>query len=327
MDKDKGPKNPMSWKKKVALGAGAVVVLVGSVTGGAAVLKKFEHHGAATGVIKPDTFDVNPPSRPEDTQIAPDQLPTVDRYRQYINGGTADNFNAQITFRLEERPSVEKTIKVFYPDGTEKDEVITEKFIPTAMMEGYLIQKELQADGSVMLAIEIPGKDGQPFTQADIDKKPSSIDQLRENGNEGNLNGFIVWLKLQNFAGSGYKLPFVFNSAWLNSDGASKSERNTNIPKEAFNWMRIGDPINAWLYTQLYSSNNNFLVDNYQKSQGNLSYEEALSEYANIVNSNGNTVKKMIADAQSGNPPSLKQQLTEKPYILNAQEADFFIRS
>lgn len=324
-------KGKWGLKKKIALGVSAFTIAAAGVGGVVGYQKYSESHNIPTNgsfIFTPDSFDKNPPSRPEIVQTAPDQLPTISRHReyyQYEGGTTPDNFIAGITFRLEERPDVQRTAKIFHPDGTVEDRVITDKLLPSADLNGYLIQKELQDDGSVMLAIEIPGKDGEPFAPQDIDTKPSSIDQLREAGNAGNLNGFIVWLKLEDFVG--YKMPFGFHAAWRLNDLGHKSEQMTNMPKGVFDNIRTGDPVKAWANPNISSVTQQLLDQNYRQSAGNLSYEEAQKRFLDRVNGNGATIKKMIADAQSGSAPSLGQQLREKTYTLQVSGVDFVPRA
>lgn len=316
-----------SLKKKIALGIAAATIGIAGILGYQQYVESTDSSNNSS-VITADGFDDKPPVRPENlSRTAPDQLPLITQYTEYYKGGNVDNFNIGLIFRLRERPPAERTI--FAPGGVDP-KIVTEHFLPTAIMYGYLIQKELQADGSVMLAIEIPGRDGRPFTQEDINTAPLSLykwinnGKEGEEGNEGILRGAIVWLKIENFIG--YKLPFIFDSSWNYPDRGRESAKFTNIPDEMFKYLRIGDPLRAYAVTQLTSSSNQDLIDNYQNRTGNVSYEDAQEKFRKITDGNTLTIQKMIEDAKSGNI-SLKDQLEKKTYVLQAVGVDFVIRS
>ncbi len=276
----------------------AAVALTGlAITGGVAVKDKFFNNNSFNNVIVSEGFQDPPPLRVPDVIFSQQgELSTLKEYK--------DNwFNPGLTFELKDR--VPDAPRMLYPNW--------------ANISGYLIATETNPDGSAMLAVEVPGKNGL-FTQADIDTSPTSVDNLANNGNEGKISGAIVWVKVQNFAG--FSLPFVSNSAWNQDFSSQRSNKSTNLPNELVKYVRAGDPVQIVADTHIASDAQELLNINYQQKTGNMPYEQALTEYSDLVDSNRDTIQRMLEDA-SKETASLRAQLTDKRYVLVARDINF----
>lgn len=317
------PRHHKDIGKAIRNGLIAATMLGGIAAGAVAVKNVIEKDSPSYHIITSEKFPTLPPLRLPDLSsqnVTTNQLPSIDQYTRYAEGGNYDNFNPGIDFRLEERPSVE--INVRTPDGGTKKDI--RRIFPYIIIDGYLIQKELNPDGSVMLAVEIPGKDGL-FTQDDIDKAPLSLDESSEDGNSGKLNGAIVWLKLESV--EGLTGPFSYSSAWYEDDRLERrSNRTTNIPEEMFKHVRIGDPIFAGAYNGIDSFTQQQLEENYLNQQGPLPYDEARKRWQELISRNASALQQTLDDVKTGNV-TLEQQLKEKRYVFEVHSADFLPRT
>lgn len=289
-----------------------------AITGGVAIRNTLEKDSPSYHVITAEKFGIPPPRGVVgNTSNTTEELPTIKEYRDV-------RFTPGISFRLEEKPPVEIDYRT--PDGGTKKAM---RYFPSWLgVHGYLLQKELNPDGSVMLAVEVP-VNNEPFSQDDIGKTLLSRTQNYEEGNFGKLNGAIVWLKLE--SAEGLTGPFTSSFAWYKDQegfdgfGARRSGRITNIPSEMFKYANIGDPISAVGSISIDFAAQQQLDKDYLEQQGQLAYDEAQKRYQALVDHNASALRQMLDDAQVGNV-TLRQQLEEKRYVITTSSADFFPR-
>lgn len=281
-----------------------------------------------SNVVRAKKFDDTPPNRgsPENisSQNTPiDQLPTIKQHTEYAEGGNYDNFDPGINFRIKEQPPVPYTYKNVTPDGLEPHTIMMDQ--PSFIrINGYVIRKEVSPEGNILLAVEVPGKNGL-FNQNDIDKSLLSTETFTDNRHYDKISGAIVWLKIENF--EGYSWPFGFSSSWnVASSAKRESNKITNIPGELLKYLRVGDPMNAIAEPELTAWGEEKLVKNYKNRKNHLTYDQAREKYSNMVDGNAATIQRMLEDAKAGGV-SLKDQLESKRYVLQVREANFVPRN
>lgn len=288
------------------------------------IVKDFDPSNA----IKAHGFSDAPPRRTSSEDVtAIDQLPIIKEHTQYADGGNYNNFIPGITFRLEKRQPVPYTYKDITPNGLVPHTIMMDRH-PFILINGYVVKKELNPEGNIFLAIEIPGKNGF-FTQDSMDKPSLSADEITDNGNGGKISNTIVWLEIKDFkkySQKEYSAPFIFNASWNEQTvGTQTSERNTNIPQELFKYTKVGDPILAIPLPQLESWAEKNLTKNYKEQKNRIPYDEAIEKYSEIVGSNTATIQKMLEDAKTGGP-SLREQLKNKTYVFEPWDLSFVPR-
>jgi len=274
--------------------------------------------------IRAEKFKITPPNRtPSEviySQNAPiEQLPVIKEYTEIHPKGVYNNFQPKIKFRLEEQPPVPYTYRSVSLDGVAGPPVETVRpRNPYIEVVGYVIGKQINLDENVFLAIEVPEGENGLINQDDIDKSLLSAKNTTDDGNEGEISSVIVWLEMINVVD--YSPPFSFFSSWHESTTArSESEQWTNIPKELFKYIEIGDPIRAWAPPQITPWAQDELTKNYKQNN------QAQEEYLSIVNSNAATIKRMVEDAKTGSV-TLEEQLDTKRYLLQVDGVRFVPR-
>ena len=326
-------KPPVDLKKKIAINAAAAFFVAASGIGGAScatpdvVSKNISSSPpVATQPNLPEKFNAPPAQR--QLEISTQTSPTLPSIKEYND---PKFFIPRISFRLTEKPPVQKKVTAFAPDGKTVEKQTTEYFFPFATLYGYLIAKETTKDGSLMLAVEVP-QGNKLFSQADLDKSLISIDnkdsheQVDKSGDVGNISNVIVWLKLQNSKASGY--PFGFSAQWAEdfSKMGYSSSHKTSSTQEVYGYSRIGDPIFASCNTAMTTDANQQLTKSFQTAKGNVLYEQAVKEYSEMVSQNGDAVRLMIQNSGKKSP-TLKENLQNKTYILNVNQVNFIPQS
>ena len=223
-------------------------------------------------------------------------------------------------FRLEERPPITRTFKQFTPEHPEgmmvKDTV---HVTPGISMQGYVIAKEQAPDGSIFIALGILEHDDKPFEN--IDKPGATRVDLNDN-KIGVASPIVVWLHIPNLPDYQYPLqPFL---AWGSADRSRESQ--TSDPNEIFNYIKVGDPVQAGGYSPPFPNDEKLTVlqQNYQQKKGKVSYEEARQEYLALGNQNVETLQKILADAKTGNV-SLRQQFERRRYTIQTRSFSFVV--
>lgn len=265
------------------------------------------------------------------------KLPEINPYIQHVKSPGKEEiklipFSNVFTFRLEEKPTITQTIKVFtpeHPDGTMIEAPIPR--IPHVYAQGYVFAKEQTANGSVLIAVGIPKDVYKLFSNEDLDKpdttqiEPTHGNEIISDG-EYSINNIIVWFRMPNLAD--YQQPLRPNLGWSFPDknGVRSVMNDTTDPNEIFEYIKIGDAVYAGGYTP-FSSNDRrpeTLGLNYQNKKGRVPYEEAKQLYLDLANQNMAIVRKMLEDVKTGNI-SLREQLETKKYIINADYLQFVV--
>ncbi len=284
-------------------------------------------------VISSHKFEVPPPLRPDKPESVkngelPEIIPYIQEYRAGEIGETRFiAFPGVFTFRLEAEPPITRTFKVFnreHPEGTLVESTTPRP--PSIYMQGYVLAKEKNPDGSVLIAIGI-SKDGDKlFFNEDIDKQGATLLDFYD-GKMGGISNVIVLLKINNFAD--YQYPLQPSMGWsLPNQTNNKSQSTTNDPSELFTYIQIGDPVYAGGYNPPYADDKKLddLQQNYQQKKGKISYEEARELYLALGNQNVETLQEILKDAKEGNT-SLREHLEKKRYVIQANSLRFIVRN
>lgn len=286
-------------------------------------------------------FQEVPAGRTPDTAVSQADLTELPSITPYQDSHFNELNAPGISFRLEEKPPVEKPATKVFRNGVEDpslEKPYIEYFSAFVNIKGYIVAKELSADGSVMLAIEVP-KNNNPFTSGDLDKNFTEFDKylpsnpnplptpdnLADNGNEGVIKGIIVWLKID------VKSPFGLSGVWQTSfdkPNAGHPGRVTLDPKEVYRYIMVGDPVMSRGYDPQFSSNDSNspygsidknLKEKYEDPNA---YEQARQKLMDITASNKTTIQRIKEDAKTGNV-SIGDQLRQKLYIIEIGELTF----
>lgn len=267
-----------------------------AITGLVTIKNALEKDSPGAVVIISKEFQDPPPLRIPDVKSSQQgELPSIKEY--------GDNwFIPGLTFELKDKaPDVQGR---FSPNGVS--------------ISGYLIATETNPDGSAMLAVEVPGKNGL-FTQNDIGTSPTSVENISSDGNEGRVSGVIVWVRVPDL--SGYSLPFASDVVWNQDFSSLRSNKSTNLPHQLIKYARVGDPTKIVAKTHI-SDAQALLDKNYKENTSNMPYEQALMEYSNLVDANASTIQRMLEDASKGGV-SLRDQLTGKSYVISSLMVTF----
>ncbi len=277
-------------------------------------------------------FQAPPGRNPDTSSISPDpsRLLEIRPYIQQVKLPGKEEvrlipFPSLFTFRLEYEPPITEKIKVFtpeYPDGTMIE--TTTSRIPNIYMQGYVLAKEQDLDGSVFIAVGIPKDENQLFSSENLDKPDTTQVDDRIDG----ITGVIVWLKIPNLID--YQRPLGPQMGWSLPDtsGIKSVLNDTTDPNEIFRYIKIGDAVYAGGYNPPYTDDKGLdtLQQNYQQKKGKIPYEEAKQQYLALGNKNSTTVRKMLEDARKGNV-SLREQLETRRYTINADYLKFVVNN
>jgi len=272
-------------------------------------------------------FKELPPGRErveeQSSQNNPSELPLITEYNSIAK------FIPEVEvlkFRLEERPPAEKEIKVFTRglDNPPELKKIIEHYPTFFQIYGYVIGKKLNPDGSVLLSVELPGRQ-RVFSPDDIDKSMTIVNNIKDDGNEGEISGIVVHLSLPNTGHS--RRPLGFYADWrddfYDSDRMlDNSARGTSSPEEVYNVIRIGDAITAGGATAVSSEELSILAKIYQED---ISFDQTIKKYSEVASSNAATIRKIIEDSEKGGL-SLRDQTANKSYVLSPSHVTFVPR-
>ena len=256
------------------------------------------------------------------------KLPEIKPYiQQFKLGGVGETqsapFPGDFVFRLKKEPPITEKVKEFTPDHPEG--IFIENTTiqnPNIYIQGYVLAKEKASDGSVLIALGIPGGESELFSAEHLDRPGTT----RVDEEMGRISNTIVWLKINNF--TDYQQPLQPFLGWSLPNQTNARQSVTNDPNEIFKYIRTGDPVYAGGYRPTYSGDKNLdiLQQNYQQKKGKIPYEEAKQQYLTLGNQNVATIQKMLEDTRAGNI-SLRKQLETKRYIIQTDSLRFVPRN
>lgn len=197
---------------------------------------------------------------------------------------------------------------------------------PSASINGYLIAKEKQPDGSIMFAVELPYLDS-PKDILTRDQESSTPQLIKKEWRSANLppsqniqiGGDIVWIKTLEGKNPTYG-PFNSDISWGGPD-ALPTNKSGSGDRPLAEYAQVGDVVQARIpldpNLQIDPARLDKLLEGYVELHGG-SIDAAKQKLTTIIEDNLHNAQQLLTDANTNTRIPLKNQLINKRHVFTA---------